>query len=148
MHFQTCNLFVSLWMLMPFLKTAAVTPSESSLKTKYQVWRLLRNRLNHKRTVWGCGGYSRIPRAGRLAVIWANVLNIWANYTATFTFEAVSKLPQLMFVCNKDASPNIPLGNKKDDYHNCSDITLLANGVKHFCFWVSSIQYLIWFGQR
>jgi len=84
--------------------------------------------LNHKRKVLGCGGYNRIPRAGRLAIIRANVLNIWANYTATFTFEAVSKLPQFMFVGNRDASPNIPWDNKKDNYHKCSDITLLANG--------------------
>ena len=40
----------------------------------------------HKRTAWGCRGCGRIPNAGTLAISWAKIFNIWANYTATFTF--------------------------------------------------------------
>jgi len=38
----------------------------------------------HMRTAWGC---SRIPNAGKLAIILENCLIIWANYAATFTFK-------------------------------------------------------------
>ena len=38
----------------------------------------------HKRMAWGCG---HIPNAGNLVIIWAKFFNIWAYYTATFTFK-------------------------------------------------------------
>ena len=41
----------------------------------------------HKRTAWGCRGCGRIPNDGKLGIFWAKILNIWANYTATFTFK-------------------------------------------------------------
>jgi len=59
-------------------------------------------------------------------------------------------LPQFMFVGNKDVSPNIPLGNKKN-YPKYSEVSLsgvLQMGWKHFWFWLSSMQHLTWFGQR
>jgi len=61
--------------------------------------------------------------------------------------EAVSVLPQFMFVSNKDVSPNIPLGNK--NYPKYSEITLsgvLANVIKIFLVLGTfhAIPHLIW----
>jgi len=92
--------------------------------------------LHHRGMAWGCRECGRIPNAGKLAVIRAKILKIWANFTATFTFHwgsVYSKLPQFMFVGNKDVSPNIPLGNK--NYPKCSEVAIsgvLANRVKIF----------------
>jgi len=41
----------------------------------------------HNCTAWECKGCSRIPNAGKLAIIRAKTLNFWANYTATFTLN-------------------------------------------------------------
>jgi len=45
---------------------------------------------SHKPTAWGCRGCGRIPKAGKMAIMWAKFINIWANYTAPFTFKWVS----------------------------------------------------------
>jgi len=58
--------------------------------------------------------------------------------------EAVSILPQFMFMGNRDVSPNIPLDNKKN-YPKYSQVTLsgvLANGVKTFL--VLGKFHLVW----
>jgi len=41
----------------------------------------------HKRTSWGCRGCGRIPNTVKLTIIRAKILNIWANFSATFTFK-------------------------------------------------------------
>jgi len=46
---------------------------------RFVCW-LLTNTAKHKRTAWECRGCGRMPNAGKLAII-------WANYTATFTFN-------------------------------------------------------------
>jgi len=62
--------------------------------------------------------------------------------------EALSTLPQFMFVGNKDVSPNIHLGNKKN-YTKNFEVTLsgvLASGVKIFLGLgkFHAIPHLIW----
>jgi len=41
----------------------------------------------HKHTARGCRGCGRNPNAVKVAIIGAKIFNIWAIYTATFTFE-------------------------------------------------------------
>ena len=91
---------------------------------------------SHKRTPWGCRGRAKFWTFGQ-------TIQLHSHLT-----EAVSVLPQFMFVGNKDVSPNIPLGNNKN-YPKYSEVTLsgvLAIGVKTSLVLGNyhAISHLIW----